>query len=141
MTNKDLYYITLNYINYPDMDAKEQIIQLEEKFLEAMRTSNADELDALIADNLLFTAHDGAHYTKQTDINAHRAGDVKIYSLETSDQDIRIHDDVAIVSVLKNISGSYFGVLEVGIFRFTRVWKFTGGSWKVIAAHSTKVVH
>ena len=109
--------------------------------MEAMKNSNVAELDTLIDDELLFTAHDGKRYTKQMDIEAHRSGNVEIYSLDTSEQIINVVGDVAIVSVLQDISGSFFGETQVGIFRFTRVWKLKGGVWKIIAAHSTPLVH
>ena len=123
------------------MDYTNDILNLEDRLIEAMKNSNAAELDVLIDDDLLFTGHDGRRYTKQDDLEAHRSGNIEIYSIETSEQEIKIEGDVAIVSVLKNISGSFFGETQVGIFRFTRVWKLKEGGWKIIAAHSTQVVH
>lgn len=123
------------------MDYTNEIIAYENRLIGAMKDSNVAELDALIDDNLVFTGHDGLHYTKQDDLEAHRSGNIEIYSIETSEQIIKIVDDVAVVSVLKNISGSYFGETQVGIFRFTRVWKMKDDGWKIIAAHSTQMVH
>ncbi len=123
------------------MDYTNDILNLENRLIDAMKNSNAAELDVLIDDDLLFTGHDGRRYTKQDDLEAHRSGNIEIYSIETSEQAIKIEGDVAIVSVLKNISGSFFGETQVGIFRFTRVWKLKEGGWKIIAAHSTQVVH
>lgn len=123
------------------MNYTNDILNLENRLIEAMKNSNAAELDVLIDDDLLFTGHDGRRYTKQDDLEAHRSGNIEIYSIETSEQEIKIEGDVAIVSVLKNISGSFFGETQVGIFRFTRVWKLKEGGWKIIAAHSTQVVH
>lgn len=123
------------------MDYTNEIIAYENRLIGAMKDSNVAELDALIDDNLVFTGHDGLHYTKQDDLEAHRSGNIEIYSIETSEQIIKIVDDVAVVSVLKNISGSYFGETQVGIFRFTRVWKLKDGGWKIISAHSTQMVH
>lgn len=123
------------------MDPRQQIIEMENRLIQAMKTSNVQELDALIADDLIFTGHDGKMYTKEMDLKAHREKGIEIFSLETSEQIIHIEDGVAIVSVRKDISGSYFGDIEVGIYRFTRVWKLRNGDWKIIAGHSTQVVH
>lgn len=106
-----------------------------------MKTSNVQELDALIADDLIFTGHDGKIYTKEMDLQAHREGGIDIYDLQTGEQIINIDNDVAIVSVRKEISGSFFGDVQVGIFRFTRVWKLRNGNWQIIAGHSTQIVH
>jgi len=121
------------------MDTKEQIIAMENRLQQAMKASNVIELDALIADNLIFTAHNGTLVSKESDLDAHRSGDIKIYSIETSEQLINVVGDVAIVSVRKDISGSFFGEVEVGIFRFTRVWKYDGTTWQIIAGHSCQV--
>jgi len=121
------------------MDTK-HIQTLEDRLITAMKASNVGELDTLIADDLIFTAHNGMMFTKQDDLDAHNSGNIKIYEINTSEQLISIVDDIAIVSVLMEISGSFFGNTEVGFFRFTRVWKQQQGNWKIIAAHSTQVI-
>ena len=116
------------------------IQSLETRLIEAMKASNVQELDNLISDGLIFTAHNGMMFTKQDDLSAHSSGNIEIFEINTSEQVIKIMDDVAIVSVLMEISGSFFGNTEVGFFRFTRIWKPENGEWKIIAAHSTQVV-
>lgn len=123
------------------METKQHIIEMENRLIQAMKTSNVEELDVLLADDLIFTGHDGKIYSKEMDLQAHREKGIEIYSLETSEQIIHVEDDVAIVSVRKDISGAFFGDTQVGIYRFTRVWKLRDGQWKIIAGHSTQIVH
>lgn len=123
------------------MNHQNEIIQLEERFINAMKTSNVRELDILIDDRLIFTSHSGQLYTKEEDLNAHRDGHVEIFDITASEQHITEFGDVVVVSVRKEISGSFFGETLVGIFRFTRVWQKSSGGWKVIAAHSTQILH
>lgn len=118
----------------------QHIEALENRLIEAMKISNVQELDVLLADDLIFTAHTGLLFTKQDDLNSHASGNIEIFSIDASEQKIRIEGNVAIVSVLLEISGSFFGNTEVGFFRFTRVWKDHGAQWQIIAAHSTQVV-
>lgn len=122
------------------MLTKDLIEEHEARLIEAMKTSNVEELSILLADDLIFTGHTGALFTKENDLEAHRAGNIKIFSIETSEQVVKVVDDVAIVSVLMEISGEFFGNVEVGFFRFTRIWKTNGATWQIIAAHSTQVV-
>lgn len=122
------------------MDTNQQIKLLEDKLIEAMKASDVATLDALISDELIFTGHYGDLFSKEADINAHREGNITIYDIVVSEQQIKAYDDVVIVSVKKEISGSFFGDTEVGLYRFTRVWKLFGGEWKIIAAHSTQIV-
>ena len=122
------------------MDIK-TIQSLENRLIDAMKASNVQELDNLISNGLIFTAHNGTMFSKEDDLAAHKSGNIKIFEINTSEQVIKIIDDVAIVSVLMEISGSFFGNTEVRFFRFTRIWKATeDGNWKIIAAHSTQVV-
>lgn len=122
------------------MLTKDHIIELENRLIEAMKTSNVQELDKLLADDLIFTAHTGGLFTKQDDLDAHASGNIEIFDIKVDDQVIKVLDDVAIVSVLLEISGSFFGNTEVGFFRFTRFWKLVNNQWQVVAAHSTQVV-
>lgn len=117
----------------------QQIQSLEARLTEAMKTSNVQELDALIANDLIFTSHTGQLFTKQDDLDSHSSGNVEIFTIDASEQKIRIEGNVAIVSVLLDISGSFYGNTEVGFYRFTRIWKDHGNNWQVIAAHSTQV--
>ena len=117
-----------------------QIETLETRLIEAMKTSNVQELDTLIDDDLIFTSHTGQLFTKQDDLDSHASGNIEIFSIDPHEQKIRIEGNVAIVSVLLEISGSFFGNTEVGFYRFTRIWKDHNGTWQVIAAHATQAV-
>ena len=117
----------------------QQIQILESRLIEAMKTSNAQELGILLADDLIFTSHTGLMFTKQDDLDAHRSGNIKIYDIIASEQIIKPKGGIAVVSVLLEISGSFFGNTEVGFFRFTRIWKEAGEGMQVVAAHSTQV--
>lgn len=123
------------------MDTKSQIEALELRLIEAMKTSNVAALEALLADNLIFTNHNGHLITKQDDLETHRSGNLEIYSIETSAQLIEVLDDsTAIVSVVKDMSSAYGGHTSIGIFRFTRMWHNNHGQWQIVAAHSSQLV-
>ena len=119
----------------------EQIKGLERRLLNAMRTSALEELDALLADDLLFTDHLGGLWGKQDDLMAHRSGVIHIRALSASQERILVLDGAAVVSVLLEIAGTFAGQEASGAFRFTRVWAPTArGKWQVVVAQSTLVV-
>jgi hypothetical protein len=118
----------------------EQIKGLERRLLDAMRTSALEELDALLADDLLFTDHLGALWGKQDDLMAHRSGVIHIRALSASQERIPVLDGAAVVSVLLEISGTFAGEEASGTFRFTRVWSPTAsGKWQAVVAQATLV--
>lgn len=111
---------------------------LERRLLDAMRDSDLGELDALLADDLVFTDHLGALWGKQDDLGAHRSGAIKVRAIEASQERVQVHDGVAVVNVRLSISGTFGGEEASGVFRFTRVWvPVREGRWQVVAAHST----
>ncbi len=123
------------------MDTLSQIQDLETRLIEAMKTSNVPELEALLADSLIYTNHNGHLVSKEDDINSHRSGDLEIYSLDTSAQLVEVlNDTTAIVSVIKDMSLSYAGHTSIGMFRFTRLWHNNGTDWKVVSVHSSQVL-
>jgi hypothetical protein len=63
------------------MLTKDLIEEQEQRLVEAMKASNIEELDVLLADDLIFTGHTGALFTKENDLDAHRSGSINIYSI------------------------------------------------------------
>ena len=123
------------------MDTKAQIEVLEARLIDAMKASDVAELDTLLAESAIFTNYNGHLVTKQDDLETHRSGNLEIYSLETSAQLIQEYGDVAVVSVVKDISGSFSGHTYAGIHRYTRIWKKNEtGNWQVIAAHESQII-
>jgi hypothetical protein len=117
-----------------------QIIELEERLRQAMLHSDAVELDALIAPELLFTNHLGQIFSKQEDLDAHRSGKFKFSEITPSDRQIQLNHGFAVVSVLMHILGSYEGTPVEQNIRFTRVWAIsTSGSIQIIAGHTSAI--
>ena len=119
----------------------ELIAAMEERLKIAMLDSDVSALDELLADDLIFTSHLGQIMTKQDDLDAHRSGFVKIESIEQTEQQIKLRDQMAIASVLSHIKGEFGGEPSEVPLRFTRIWHQTEiGKWQVIAAHSSVAI-
>jgi ketosteroid isomerase-like protein len=114
------------------------ILACEERLQRAMMDSDVAALDELIAPDLMFTNHMGQVVSKEDDLDAHRAGLLKIDGMMPSGRRIVvISENVAVVSVLMRISGSYMETPVGGAFRYTRVWQQSPeGAWKIVAGHS-----
>jgi ketosteroid isomerase-like protein len=121
------------------MTNEEEVIRVENDLLQAMLKSDVNELDRLISDQLTFAAHTGGIFSKKDDLEAHRSGMIKIECITASDRIIKVFEDFAVVFVLLNIKGSFFGELSEGNFRFSRVWMKEGDGLKIVSGHSTKI--
>nr|WP_235550227.1 nuclear transport factor 2 family protein [Paenibacillus sp. Soil724D2] len=62
------------------------IIACEERLRTAMLFSDVELLDELIADDLTFVNHLGQVLSKETDIEAHRSGNLKMTGIDILDQ-------------------------------------------------------
>ncbi len=117
-----------------------QIIAAEERLRLAMLNSDVSTLDELLAPELIFTNHLGKILGKQDDLNAHRSRTLDIEVLTPSERHIQFRGNVAIVTVLVHLVGSYGGITSDSNFRFTRIWSISAsGAWRIIVAHSSLV--
>ncbi|MEP7288832.1 MAG: nuclear transport factor 2 family protein [Chloroflexota bacterium] len=117
-----------------------QIIESEERLRQAMLHSDVSVLDKLVAPELLFTSHVGQLVTKADDLAFHQARILRLTELEPSQQQIQIHPDFAVVSVLMHLVGTYESTPIDQHIRYTRVWSLLpNGSVQVIAGHMSEI--
>jgi ketosteroid isomerase-like protein len=120
------------------MDIVKEVENLEQQIYDAMRNGDVSVIERLIADDMLFTAHTGQVFTKEMDIQAYKAGIIKVDSVTPSEQVIKVvNDHTAAVSVLLEISGVFGGQPASGKFRFMRVWLKKENSWQAVVGQST----
>lgn len=115
------------------------IEQLEERLRQAMLAGDITVLNELISDRLQFVTPDGANVGKAADLEAHRCGSIRIYTLTPLAQHIEPFVGTAIVNVEMDMSGSFAGAAFSGRFRYTRVWHQEGGRIQVIAGHVSAI--
>ena len=133
-----------------DMDPIEQvlvgprdpeIVALEARIRAAQLSADVAELDALIAEPLLFTGPDGQLGTKQQDLDAHASGVVRFRSHEPEELRIRrVGEDVAVTALRARLTVEVGEHTVQGTFRYTRVWaREGGGPWRVVGGHVSGV--
>lgn len=98
-----------------------------------MFASNVDELDALIADDILFAGPTGELVTKEMDLELHRSGDTQFRELVPKELDVRVwSDDLVLVSAKIFLSGTFSGNDFTGDCRYTRVWRKGRSGWQIV---------
>lgn len=122
------------------MSDADDIAQREAELRRAQLAGDVAALDRLIDDELIFTGPNGALFGKQDDLNAHRAGDIRITRLDPSEERLQRHGpDVAVVIVRMEMAGTFFGQPFGGSFRYTRVWRRRADGWRIVAGHVSAV--
>jgi ketosteroid isomerase-like protein len=114
-------------------DIETQIRNCETRLYAAMLTSDVAELDALIADDLLFVGPMGELATKAMDLELHRTGGTKFHELVPQELVIRVcSEQLAIVCAKIALSGTYLGNNFEGDFRYLRVWGYGEHGWQIV---------
>ncbi|MEO1211676.1 MAG: nuclear transport factor 2 family protein [Cyanobacteria bacterium J06638_20] len=114
-------------------DIEAQIRTCEERLYAAMLASDVSELDALIADDLLFVGPTGDLATKAMDLELHRTGGTKFHELVPKELEIRVRGDHVALAVAKVfLSGSFLGTDFAGDHRYLRVWQNGENGWQIV---------
>ena len=118
-----------------------EIVALEARLRAAQLAADVGALDALIADELLFTGPDGTLGTKAQDLAAHASGAVRFRVHEPEELRVRrVGPDVAVTALRARLAVEVSGTLMQGVYRYTRVWaREHGGPWRVVAGHVSAV--
>lgn len=99
----------------------------------AMLTSDVEELDALIHDDLLFVGPDGAVYSKAEDLDLHRSGAERLSRVDVSIVRLAVHGDTVVTVVDAEMTGVMRGIPFEGPYRYVRIWREGEKGWQVIA--------
>ncbi len=126
-------------MNLTECLSKDSIVKIEQEILNAMQDCNVQKLDELLYDELLFNIPNGQTITKSVDLETYRSGNMLLSEISSSEQEINLIGDTAIVSVIIEMKGSYFDYSLDGKYKILRVWKLFKNQLKVIAGSSIKI--
>jgi ketosteroid isomerase-like protein len=110
-------------MNQENSMEREDIIRLEFRLIDGIKSSDIGLLDALLHNDLLFIAPNGQTITKQIDLQSHREGAMQVETLVPTIEDIQIMGDTAVVVVVYDTKGTMLGKPIAGKFKYIRFWK------------------
>lgn len=113
-----------------------EILALEDRLRCAQLQADVAELDALIAEDLLFVGPDGVLLSKADDLASHASGHVRFRAHEPEWIRVRrLSADVAVVLLRARLSVDVAGQSFGGTYQYTRVWarRDAGLGWRVSA--------
>jgi hypothetical protein len=121
------------------MTQEEQIIDCENRLLEAIKVGDIKILDELLHDSLIFNIPTGQTITKEMDIENYRSGIMTVYDISATDRTIKTIENIATVAVTVHLKAKYADQIIDGKFRYLRVWKLFYNSWKIIAGSGVQI--
>lgn len=99
--------------------------------------ADADGLDALLADNLVYVHTSGLDDTKKTFIDRIRSGDLTYHRIEPGEVTVRDHGVVVCVSGHVHIEVTSSGTFKDLRARFVQEWVQRDGRWQLEYWQST----
>jgi ketosteroid isomerase-like protein len=113
--------------------ADDSILAVEDELRDAMLAGDADALERLLDDDLMFVSHLGQVVGKAEDLEMHRSGRLRITSMTPSDRRIQPLGDTTVVSVEMHTTAIVHGLHVEQTFRYTRVWHRGADGWKIVS--------
>ena len=115
-----------------------RVIALDAQRMTAMSQGDVGTLNALIADELVYTHSSARLDTKQSLIDNMQTGKTVYTAVVPSDVEAQDYGDTVVLTGVARISVNSGGnAMNFGV-RFTDVWANKGGNWQMVAWQSTK---
>ena len=117
-------------------DTQQVITQLEREWVAAILAKDTAAIDRLLSEDFVGTTNDQKYY--KTDAVA----DVQTgthESLELNDIEVRVFGNAAIATMSQNEKSRHEKEDFSGKYLFTNVWVKTGGEWRAVASHGSRI--
>jgi len=118
---------------------KEELGKLEAAWNDAHLKGDAAVLAQLWEDSLVVTVPGMAPMNKTASLAVWRSGQFKFDKYQTSEIDIRVYGDAAVVTGRLLRTRTFNGRTVDDNWRFTKIYIKQRGQWKVIAYHASPV--
>lgn len=121
-------------------EAHHEIDQLEDEWRDALLTSNAKEMDSLLADDYMAITPSGTLQTREEALESLRNRRLHFSSLNLTDRRVRFYGTTAVVTSLANIDAVTADGHVNGKYRYTRVYaRDPQGQWKIVSFEASRV--
>jgi ketosteroid isomerase-like protein len=117
----------------------QMIIDLDRKRMQAMAAKDIATLNALIADDLIYTHSSARIDTKQSLIGAMQSGATVYTGVEPSDVKAQDFGDVVVLTGVAEIKVTANGTPNAFAVRFIDVYAKRAGTWQMVTWQSTRL--
>ena len=115
------------------------IIDLDRKRMQAMAAKDIATLNAVLADDLIYTHSSARIDTKQSLIGAMQSGATVYTGVEPSDVKAQDFGDVVVLTGTAQIKVTSNGTPNAFAIRFIDVYAKRGGTWQMVTWQSTRL--
>lgn len=115
-----------------------EFMRLEKLWNEAHLRGDAKTLDSLWAEDLIITVPKMPVMNKQQTLGVWRTGRISFKRYETSDVQIRVYGDAAVITGRLLRAREVSGQQMQDDWRFTKLYVRKSGQWKVVTWHASE---
>ncbi len=116
------------------------LIDLENKWVDALVKSDAATLDSIFADTYVDTDELSHRSDKQAVLSVLKSGDLHVASIKLSDMQVHLYGDAAVVTGTAAQVGNFKGQPLTATIIFTDTFIKQNGKWKAVASHRSAVL-
>ncbi len=120
-------------------DVAALVRSLELKRLERLVSGDYDALADLLADDLVYTHSNARVDTKESYLAPLRAGTTRYVEYVPSELNVRVYGTTAVLVGRAQTRALVSGEERRNDLRFTNVWVFRDGRWRMVAWQSTRL--
>jgi ketosteroid isomerase-like protein len=121
-------------VTSPDTDS---LLAAERRLQAAQLAADAETLDELIDDRLIFTGPDGKLHSKMDDLRLQRSGGQRLTEVTEEELAVIVDGDTGVTFFRGRLAGVFQGEQFSAHVRYTRTWIRTPAGWRLLAAHVT----
>ena len=115
------------------------LMNLENRWVEALVKADTTTLDAILADTYVDTDEEGHQTDKRGVLAVLKAGDLKLASIRLSHMHVHPYGNSAIVTGMAKQTGAFKGESIAPRLVFTDTFVFRNGKWRAVASHRSAV--
>lgn len=119
--------------------ATQALIDLENKWVDALVKSDAAALDFIFVDTYADTDEHSQRSDKQGVLSVLKSGDLHIASIKLSDMQVHVYGDAAVVIGAAAQAGNFKGQPLTAKIIFTDTFIKQNGKWRAVASHRSAV--
>jgi ketosteroid isomerase-like protein len=120
--------------------ATQALIDLENKWVDALVQSDAAALDSIFVDTYVDTDEHSQRSDKQGVLSVLKSGDLHIASIKLSDMQVHVYGDAAVVIGAAAQAGNFKGQPLTAKIIFTDTFIKQNGKWRAVASHRSAVL-
>lgn len=131
-----------SYAQTPSQVEKEELLKIQDEWGAARINGDAAYLETLYAEEFRISNMNGDVVDRARDIAvfAVRPRVLEPISIVDEDMQVSVYGDVAIVTGIENLKGTFNGVRGPDLaLRFTNVFVRRDGRWQMVTHHSTPI--